>query len=113
MRPADCEHFNNCSANICPLDENLVLRKYLNGERVCFYLIQANKSGAKAIFYDAGKGDLYELMMLVGLRILSRHYPIKHVVNNGKKTASRMKLNLNEKPSALRQELSSLLEVEG
>ena len=100
MSPIQCDHFRRCSSNICPLDESWNKRKHLNGERVCFYLIQAHKVGAKAIFNDAGKGDLYKSMANVGVDIIARHYPIKHVVENGKKTALRMKFRENQEAAS-------------
>ena len=57
-----CDRFNRCSANICPLDPEWHKRKHLNGERICFYLLEAQKTNAKAVFECGGRGCLYAVM---------------------------------------------------
>jgi hypothetical protein len=85
-----CDRFDTCSANICPLDPDWQQRKHLNGERVCFYLIEAQKINAKAVFESCGRGYLYLLMAEVTPAIIYRHYAIKYALNQAKKTGSRM-----------------------
>jgi hypothetical protein len=86
----NCDRFNDCSANICPLDPDWQQRKHLNGERVCFYLIEAQKINAKAIFECSGRGYLYFLMLEATQAIINRHYPIKYALKKAKKTGSRL-----------------------
>ena len=31
-----CDHFNGCSANLCPKDEDIALRTWFIGEDICF-----------------------------------------------------------------------------
>jgi hypothetical protein len=90
MNQIDCDRFQSCSANICPLDADWPKRKHLNGERVCFYLIEAQKVNAKAIFDKCGRGYLYELMQMSSPNIITKHYPIKRALQQAKKTGSRM-----------------------
>jgi len=90
MQRISCDRFHNCSANICPLDPEWSKRKHLNGDRVCFYLIESQKTDAKAIFDTRGRGYLYELMQSLTPDIISRYYPIKHALEQAKKTGSRM-----------------------
>lgn len=90
MFKIDCDRFQTCSANICPLDSEWEKRKHLNGDRVCFYLIEAQKTNAKAIFDKCGRGYLYELMQRVTPNIIARYYPINHALEQAKKTGSRM-----------------------
>lgn len=90
MNQIDCDRFQSCSANICPLDAEWPKRKHLNGERVCFYLIEAQKSNAEAIFDKCGRGYLYELMQEATPSIINAHCYIKHVLEQAKKTGSRM-----------------------
>ncbi len=90
MNQIDCDRFQTCSANICPLDAEWPKRKHLNGERVCFYLIEAQKSGAKAIFDKCERGYLFELMQTATPNIIAKHYPIKRALEQAKQTGSRM-----------------------
>jgi hypothetical protein len=90
MNKIDCDRFQTCSANICPLDAEWPKRKHLNGERVCFYLIEAQKTGAKAIFDKCGRAYLYQLIQDAIPNIVARHSIIKRALENAKKTGSRM-----------------------
>lgn len=86
----NCDRFNGCSANICPLDGDWQKRVHHNGERVCFYLIEAQKANAKAVFDTCGRGYLYTLMQEATQAIITRHYHIKITLERAKKTGSRM-----------------------
>jgi hypothetical protein len=86
----NCDRYNSCSANVCPLDSNWQKRKHLNGERVCFYLIEAQKANAKAVFDTRGRGYLYTLMQEATQAIITRHCYIKHVLEQAKKSGLRM-----------------------
>lgn len=90
MQKIDCDRFQTCSANICPLDSDWQKRKHLNGERVCFYLIEAQKANGKALFDTCGRGYLYMLMQEVTPAIVTRHYSIKNTLERAKNTGSRM-----------------------
>lgn len=90
MNQIDCDRFQSCSANICPMDIQWPIRKHLNGDRVCFYLIEAQKTNAKAIFDKCGRRHVYELMLAATPNIIARHYPIKRALEQAKKTGSRM-----------------------
>ena len=85
MERISCDRFQSCSANICPLDSEWSKRKHLNGDRVCFYLIEAQKANAKAIFDTCGRGYFYEVMQEVTQSIINRHSIIKHVLDQAKK----------------------------
>ncbi len=85
-----CDRYQTCSANICPCDDEWQKRVHHKGERVCFYLIEASKTRAKAIFRDSGREYLYELMQEAIPLITGRHYPIKYALEQAKKTGSRM-----------------------
>lgn len=90
MHTINCDRFNTCSANVCPLDPEWHKRGHLNGERVCFYLIEAQKANAKAIFDTCGRGYLYSLMQELTPAISARHNTIKRALEVAKKTGSRM-----------------------
>lgn len=44
-----CPKFETCSAPICPLDCDYKLRSYLDGEPVCFYMMEFVKPNGEAI----------------------------------------------------------------
>ena len=85
-----CPKFHTCNAPICPLDLEWQKRKHTGEDRVCFYLIESQKTDAKAIFEGGGKGYLYNLITKV-VQPISNHYShIKHALLKAKKTGSRM-----------------------
>ncbi len=43
-----CPKWKKCSAPICPLDEAILNRKHLPGERVCIYLLELVKPHGRA-----------------------------------------------------------------
>lgn len=86
----DCDRFNTCSANICPLDDDWSKRKHLREGRICYYLIEAQKCGAKANFESGGRGELYELMEMATPSIISKFSSIRHALARAKKSGSRM-----------------------
>lgn len=90
LLPAACPKFQKCNAPICPLDADWPKRVHHNGDRVCFYLIEAQKASAKATFDNVGLGYTYELIRQAIPSIISRHYPIKHALEQAQKTGSRM-----------------------
>ncbi len=94
MNMEDCPKFQSCSAPICPLDPNWRKACHLKGERICFYLCEAQKNGSEARFRDKGLEKLYQLMVEVAPDISIRWEPIRKVLKRAAKTGSRM----NRKP---------------
>src|SRR5688500_13775229 len=43
LREQDCPHYDECRANICPLDAEWDKRNHLNDEPVCLYLLESGK----------------------------------------------------------------------
>ncbi len=41
MNMEACPKYQTCSATICPLDPSWRKRRHLKGERICFYLCEA------------------------------------------------------------------------
>jgi len=91
-----CTKFQACSAPICPLDTNWRKTVHLKGERVCFYLCEAQKGGSEARFRGKGLEKLYQLMVEATPDISIRWEPIRKVLKRAAKTGSRM----NTKPPA-------------
>jgi len=94
MKMEDCPKFQACSVPICPLDPNWRKRRHLKGERVCFYLCEAQKFDAEAIFRGRGLGELYRLMVEATLAISTRWGTIKNALAKAKETSSRMNKKL-------------------
>jgi len=93
MNMESCSKFHACSAPICPL-ANWRKACHLKGERICFYLCEAQKDGSEARFRDKGLEKLYQLMVEVALDISIRWEPIRKVLKRAAKTGSR----INRKP---------------
>ena len=57
-----CPKYNKCNAPLCPLDPDMFKRTMLRGEAVCYYLTEAVKPDAEAIFRERGRIELFELV---------------------------------------------------
>ena len=60
-----CKYFQNCSAPICPLDDDWQKRKHLDGERVCFYLTEYSKEAARPILRGCLDSKVYQRIVEV------------------------------------------------
>jgi hypothetical protein len=58
----DCPRFDTCIASVCPIWKPVYLQKQLNGERTCYYLLQAQKIDSEAVFKQSGLENLFEVM---------------------------------------------------
>ncbi|MCH8079648.1 MAG: hypothetical protein IIA06_07715 [Proteobacteria bacterium] len=38
MKPDECQKYDGCNANLCPLDKDLSKCSYCDGEQICFYM---------------------------------------------------------------------------
>ncbi len=85
-----CPKFHHCNDPICPLDNEWQKRKHINGDRVCFYLCEAQKTDAKAVFEVRGLRCLYEVMVVHNQSIADTYTPIKNALEKAKATSSRM-----------------------
>ena len=85
-----CPKFQKCTAPICPIDPIWHKRKHISGDRVCFYLTEAQKPDAKAIFEVRSLGHLYELMVTHTPQISQRHHTINTALIKAKNTSSRI-----------------------
>ncbi len=90
MKMTDCPKFDRCSALICPLDADWAARVHLKGERICFYLLEYVKPGAKARFRGSTAREIYEAIQFLLPRILSRYAPLKRALRRAVRTGSRM-----------------------
>ena len=99
MKMEDCPKYKGCNAPICPLDQNWRKAKHLKGERVCYYLCEAQKDGAEAIFRGRGLGYPYQLMVEVAPDISTRWGTIKKALAKAAKTGSRLNRNPPSRPA--------------
>ena len=97
LTPDQCPKFQQCSAPICPLDAEWQKRKHINGERVCFYLIETQKANAIANFGVRALGYLYQAIVRRTSDIADTHSTIKKAMDRAKKTSSRMARMLGER----------------
>ena len=88
--PTQCPKFDTCGAPICPLDENWSLRKYLDGEPVCFYLAEYSKPHLRAILRGAIGGVMYLAIGRAYPRVLTLYGPLKKRLERSAKTKSRL-----------------------
>lgn len=59
LTPQDCPWYDKCSAPLCPLDPEWRGRKHLQGERVCYFLREAVKDGARARFEATANAPIF------------------------------------------------------
>lgn len=91
MKMQDCPKYHHCNANLCALDPELHKRTYLSGEPVCFYMLEAVKSGAETRFKQVPHGDYLLGMIRDTLpALLFRNVPLRKAVNRAKKTGARL-----------------------
>jgi len=90
MNMDSCPKYKGCSAPTCPLDTNWRKVRHLKGERICFYLCEAQKSGAEGVFGGRGLGYLYRLMVEVTPDMSIRWGAIKKALVKAAKSGSRM-----------------------
>jgi len=67
----NCFHYNVCSVNICPLDNNAELRKTLPGEKRCPYSIDRKteaEKGTKTLIPTR----LFDVIPIRNLKLLNK-----------------------------------------
>ena len=90
LSPSECPKFQSCSANICPLDPDWQKRIYLKGEPVCFYMLEAQKKGARCRFRGTIEGEIYRAICIVVEPMICAYEPLRKRLERAKRTKSRM-----------------------
>ena len=90
MRPNNCPKYSSCNANICPLDPGWFNRTYMNGEAICFYILEAQKPKAKSRFHGAIEGKIYQAICIVVEPMKYTYSPLKTRLERAKITPSRL-----------------------
>lgn len=90
VSPRDCPRWDRCSVAVCPLEPITQRRVFRNDEPVCFFLTEAQKANAEAVFDDRGLGWLHGLMLAATPALSSRHRRIEIALERAKCSGSRM-----------------------
>jgi hypothetical protein len=85
-----CPKFNKCSANICPLDPDMLDRVHLPGERVCIYLTEYAKPHARTNLRGSLPDKQFEIITEAYPKIIDRYSSIKKRLSDASKKGSRM-----------------------
>lgn len=85
-----CPKWEKCNAPICPIDPDLSQRAMLSEDGVCFYMTEAVKNDAEAIFGRRGLGELFELISTLTPFMSDRWGRIRRKLEGAKTTGSRM-----------------------
>ena len=62
----DCPKFDKCSANICPIDAEMIFRSHLAGEPVCLYLREYAKPAVRPFLGGCIPPELLEAIRTEG-----------------------------------------------
>ena len=90
LRPNDCPKYASCNANICSLDPECCNRIYRKGETVCFYMLEAQKKGAKQRFRGTIEGEIYQAISITIEDLKCRYRPLRNRLERAIRTGSRM-----------------------
>jgi hypothetical protein len=89
LRPSYCNKFQSCNAPICPLDSARLDRAHLKGEAICFYLSEAQKSGARDRFRGCIEGEIYRAICEVEEHLKFAYAPLRKGLERASRTPSR------------------------
>jgi len=98
MKMDECPKFNKCSAPACPLYKSVDKQEHLENERVCYYLLEAQKIDSEANFDQSGLGKLYKLMVRATHEVFAQpenHKYLQKQLLKAAKSGSRMARGLN------------------
>ena len=85
MKMTDCLKFDACSAPVCPLDPQASKVRHLEGERVCFYLTEYSKPGARAILKRVLPAELYGSLTEIYPDLITRAGPLRKQLQRSSK----------------------------
>lgn len=99
MNEYECPKYQSCNAPICPLDSNVLKRKYLKGEAVCFFVSEYVKDGSIDKFskYGAIGEYLFEVIHSLIEPMKCTYGTLKKRLERSSKTPSRMDGKVFEK----------------
>lgn len=91
---SDCPKFHRCNAPVCALDPDAASRRYLEGEPVCFYLLEYAKPDSQARLQAAIAAEHYESLSRTYALAVNRHGGLKRRLSRASKTASRLNVQI-------------------
>ena len=92
-----CPKWGKCSAPACPLDSDWYKRALLNDDPVCYYMTEAVKPNAKAIFQRAGKEELYAAVSPFIALMSARWARVRRALERSRTKGSRMATEVPQK----------------
>lgn len=92
-QPQDCKFFERCSAPICPLDSDWQRRSYLDGEPVCYFMLEWAKAATRPILRGAIGDQLALALADVFPTIMGGYGPLKKRLERASRTPSRLQLS--------------------
>lgn len=87
--PEGCPRYSDCSAPVCPLDNDHLRRVHLPEDRACFYLLEAVKSGAQKRFPYSPEREIVKQCLAARDGIAERFSALRHKINRAATTGSR------------------------
>ena len=85
-----CPKWDKCNSPVCPLDPDWERRVMLSEDSVCFYLAEAVKADAEAVFMRRGLGELFKVVSEHVQPMSSRWGRIRRALERAKGTGSRI-----------------------
>ena len=87
LETSSCNKFEGCSAPVCPLWRPISRQKMGRDERVCFYLLEYQKTDSKTTFEGAGLSSYFEIMAESTAEIYARPDLHRHLIKTIQKAA--------------------------
>lgn len=85
-----CPKWERCSVPLCPLDPGVFKRTMRDDEPVCYYLSEAVKNDAEAIFRRRGRAELFAEVSRLIPAMCARWGRVKRALERAKTKGSRM-----------------------
>lgn len=90
MNTSLCPRWERCSAPICPLDPRHLQSAHLDGERICFWLVEASKRGGRLPKDPRLAGALVAAVEEAYPRIVDRFGPVRWELKRAAQRGSRL-----------------------
>jgi len=85
-----CPRWERCSVPLCPLDPDVFKRPMRDDEPVCYYLTEAVKIDAEAIFRRRGRAELFTAVSKLIPSLSARWGRIRRALERARTKGSRM-----------------------
>lgn len=85
-----CPKYDKCSSPICPLDRDWRKRVMLEEDSVCFYLSEAVKDEAEAVFDRRGLGEIFRVVSDCIRPMSERWSRVRRALERAKLSGSRL-----------------------